>query len=159
MALQVVKATLTKQSTPPPKHFMNTEFLTGHIIVPVKNIMYFQSTWQWGLETSQYVFVFEGWHPGLTGMQVGTVSNSDTQGGGGWVWRGHVCREQQENPLTIKVSTWDWQAMDYCVCMFLSDYRDHVETEWTRRHIIHTELTLSVRSFLAGQPPSTGCSM
>lgn len=30
---------------------------------------------------------------------------------------------------------------------------------WTGRCIIHTRLTLSVLSFLAGQPPSTGCSM
>lgn len=44
--------------------------------------------------------LMKGWHPGMPGVQVGTVSKSDTQAGG----RGHVCSEQQENPLTIKVS-------------------------------------------------------
>lgn len=47
-----------------------------------------------------------------------------------------------------------------CACLsVITETMGECAAGWTRRCIIHTGLTLSVLSFLAGQPPSTGCSM
>lgn len=49
----------TNQTTHISTQTLIEQAMTGHIIVSVKHVMYFQFTWQGGLGTSQCVFVFD----------------------------------------------------------------------------------------------------
>lgn len=117
----------------PPTHITSRALIeqetTGHIIAPVKHIMYSQFTWQGRAGRAGYLTMclcVQCVRPQRCHCRIVHWSRNVALlficqpfwgARGGERGRSHWCRrgKKAENPLRVRVGVWDWRAVDGCV--------------------------------------------